>query len=244
MSKQPVALITGSSRGIGAAIADALAEAGYSIAITWASNRAAAEDKVSAYEARGVRAAAFRLDGGDAAGVAGLVAQVTETLGPIRVLVNNAGTVAPAALLDTSDEAFEHHYAVNVRTPFVLARSVAAQMSAGGRIINIGSIWGQAVPMPGIGAYAMSKFALVGLTRAWARDLAPAGITVNCVHPGPIDTDMNPADGPFSRFNTPRTALGRYGRPEELARAVAWLASPEASYVTGAELNVDGGYNA
>ena len=244
MSEQKVALVTGSSRGIGAAIADTLAESGFAIAITSASNPDAAKARVASLEARGSRAAAFHLDGTDADSVASLVPRVVESLGPVHVLVNNAGTVAPAPLLDTSDEAFDSHYAVNVRTPFVLARAAAAQMNEGGRIINIGSIWGQSVPMPGIGAYAMSKFALVGMTRAWARDLAGSGITVNCVHPGPIDTDMNPADGPFSGFNTPRTALGRYGRPEELARAVVWLASPESSYVTGAELNVDGGYNA
>jgi len=244
MSERPVALVTGSSCGIGAAIADALADSGHAIALTYATNREAAEARVAAITARDVPAAAFPLDGRDPEGVAALVARVTEALGPVRVLVNNAGVVAPAPLLETSDAAFDEHYTVNVRTPFLLARAAAAEMGQGGRIINIGSIWGQSVPMPGIGAYAMSKFALTGLTRAWARDLAGRGITVNCVHPGPIDTDMNPADGPFSGFNTPRTALGRYGRAEELARAVAWLASPEASYVTGAELNVDGGYNA
>lgn len=244
MSEEKVAIVTGSSRGIGAAIADTLAESGFAIAITYASNSDAAKARVGSLEDRGFRAAAFHLDGNDADSVASLVPRVVESLGPVHVLVNNAGTVAPAPLVDTSDEAFDSHYAVNVRTPFVLARAAAAQMNEGGRIINIGSIWGQSVPMPGIGSYAMSKFALVGMTRAWARDLAGSGITVNCVHPGPIDTDMNPADGPFSGFNTPRTALGRYGRPEELARAVAWLASPESSYVTGAELNVDGGYNA
>lgn len=244
MSEQKVALVTGSSRGIGAAIADTLAESGFAIAITYASNPDAAKARAASLEAQGFRAAAFHLYGADADSVASLVPRVVESLGPVHVLVNNAGTVAPAPLLDTSDEAFDSHYAVNVRTPFVLARAAAAQMNEGGRIINIGSIWGQSVPMPGIGAYAMSKFALVGMTRAWARDLAGSGITVNCVHPGPIDTDMNPADGPFSGFNTPRTALGRYGRPDELARAVAWLASPQSSYVTGAELNVDGGYNA
>ncbi len=244
MSTHPVALVTGSSRGIGAAVADALADSGHALAVTWASNREAAEARVAALMARDVPAAAFHLDGHDSNSVATLIDRVVDTLGPIRVLVNNAGTVAPAPLPDTSDEAFDSHYAVNVRTPFLLARAAAAQMGEGGRIINIGSIWGQSVPMAGIGAYAMSKFALVGLTRAWARDLAGQGITVNCVHPGPIDTDMNPADGAFSGFNTPRTALGRYGSPTELARAVAWLASPESSYVTGAELNVDGGYNA
>ena len=244
MSSQPVALVTGGGRGIGAAITDALADAGHAVALTWASNREAADARVAELTARGVRAVAFHLDGNDPDSAASLVTRVTEALGPIRVLVNNAGTVAPAPLSDTSDAAFDAHYAIHVRTPFQLARSVASSMGEGGRIINIGSIWGQSVPMPGIGAYAMSKFALTGMTRAWARDLAPQGITVNCVHPGPIDTDMNPADGPFSAFNTPRTALGRYGRAEELARAVAWLASPEASYVTGAELSVDGGYTA
>ncbi|MEO0605171.1 MAG: SDR family oxidoreductase [Myxococcota bacterium] len=244
MCVRPVALVTGSSRGIGAAIADALADAGHAIAITYASSQEAAEARVAALQDRGVTAAAFHLDGNDAESVASLVPRVAEALGPIQVLVNNAGTVTPAVLSDTSDQAFDQQYAVNVRTPFQLARAAAEQMDEGGRIINIGSIWGQSVPMPGIGAYAMSKFALTGLTRAWARDLAGQGITVNCVHPGPIHTDMNPSDGPFAGFNTPRTALGRYGRAEELARAVVWLASPESSYVTGAELNVDGGYNA
>jgi 3-oxoacyl-[acyl-carrier protein] reductase len=244
MSTRPVALVTGSSRGIGAAIADALADSGHAIAITYASNKDAAEARVSALVSRDVPAAAFHLDGNDPESVSTLIRRVADTLGPVRVLVNNAGTVAPSPLLDTSDESFDRHYAVNVRTPFQLARNAAAQMEEGGRIINIGSIWGQSVPMAGIGAYAMSKFAIEGLTRAWARDLAGNGVTVNCVVPGPIDTDMNPADGPFSGFNTPRTAVGRYGRPGELANAVAWLASSESSYVTGAVLNVDGGYNA
>lgn len=244
MSEQPVALVTGSTRGIGAAIAEALAESGHAVAITWASDQDAASSRVASLRSRGHLAESFHLDGNDSGSVSSLVARVTAKLGPVTVLVNNAGTVAPSPLTDTSDEVFDRHYAVNVRTPFQLAREAAGQMGEGGRIINIGSIWGQSVPMPGIGAYAMSKFAVEGLTRAWARDLAGAGITVNCVHPGPIDTDMNPADGPFSSFNTPRTALGRYGKPEELARAVAWLASPESSYVTGAVLNVDGGYNA
>jgi 3-oxoacyl-[acyl-carrier protein] reductase len=239
-----VALVTGGSRGIGAAIARRLAADGAHVAITYSASREAAEATAAAVRAEGVEAVALRVDAADAAAVKGMVAQVVERLGRLDILVNNAGIFAMAPLEQCSDDDFERMIAVNVRAVFLASREAAKVMAEGGRIITIGSVNGDRMPFPGGALYAMSKAAVAALTKGWARDLGPRGITVTCVQPGPIDTDMNPAAGEFAQVLAPITALGRYGRGAEVAALVAFLASPESAYVTGCTLDVDGGFNA
>jgi 3-oxoacyl-[acyl-carrier protein] reductase len=241
-----VALVTGGSRGIGAAIARALAEDGADVAVSYANSASKAEAVVSELEAKGVRAAAFSADQADAKQVEGLVKKVADQFGRLDILVNNAGVFVMGAVNDpaTDTDALAREFAVNVVGVAAAVRTAVQHMSEGGRIISIGSVVGEASPFTGIADYSATKAALLGYTRGWARDLGPKGITVNTVQPGPIDTDMNPADGTFSDAQKSRTALGRYGRPEEVAAAVAFLASPAAAYITGTTLTVDGGYNA
>ena len=238
------ALVTGGARGIGASIARRLAADGANIAITYSQSAEAAETVAAACREKGVEAEALQADSGNAKDVAGLVDKVVERFGRLDILVNNAGVFSSASLEETTDEEFDRAMNVNIRGVFVVSRSAARVMGEGGRIINIGSIFGESMPLANLGLYTMSKFAVAGLTRAWARDLGPQGITVNCVQPGPIDTDMNPAQGPFADLLTPRTALGRYGKPDEIAELVAFLAGPQSSYLTGACINADGGTNA
>jgi len=242
--KNKVAIVTGGSRGIGAAIVQQLAAEGANVVLTYASSAEAAERQAAAARDKGVEAEAIRADAADGQAVRDLVARVVERFGGLDILVNNAGILAGGPLEETSEEDFERTVDVNIRAVFLAAREAAKVMPSGGRIINIGSIFGQRAPLPGLGLYAMSKFAVAGLTRAWARDLGAKGITVNCVQPGPIDTEMNPADGDLAAAMTPLTALGRYGRAEEIAATVAFLASPAASNLTGAMINVDGGFEA
>ena len=238
------ALVTGGGRGIGASIALRLAADGANIAITYSRSAEAAETVAAACREKGVEAEAVQADSGNAKDAAGLVDRIVERFGGLDILVNNAGVLSSASLEETTDEEFDSAMNVNIRGVFVVSRSAARVMGEGGRIINIGSIFGESIPVANLGLYTMSKFAVAGLTRAWARDLGPKGITVNCVQPGPVDTDMNPAQGAFADILTPRTALGRYGKPEEIAELVAFLAGPQSSYLTGACLNVDGGTTA
>lgn len=236
-----VALVTGGSRGIGAAIAKTLAERGADVALSYSSSRNAADKVVAEIEALGRRAAAFQADAADRHSPLRLVDAVMERFGRLDILVNNAGTFVVAPLTELSDEDFDRLFNINVRGVFLTSRAAAKAMADGGRIINIGSVNGDKSFVPGLSAYGASKAAVQGLTRGWARDLAERRITVNAVQPGPIDTDMNPADGEFADVLRGFVALGRYGKAQEVADTVAFLASPAASYVSGAEIDVSGG---
>ncbi|MEU7471521.1 SDR family oxidoreductase [Streptomyces sp. NPDC044984] len=237
-----VALVTGGSRGIGAATALRLAREGADVAVTYVNGKEAAEEVVRAVEALGRRAVALRADAGDPEEAAGAVNAAARELGRLDVLVNNAGVgvLGPVETLTSAD--VDRVLAVNVRGVFLASRAAVALMPRGGRIITVGTCMTQRVPGPGGTLYAMSKSALVGLTKALARELGERGITANIVHPGPIDTDMNPADGPYADGQAAMTAVGRFGTAEEVAETIAHLAG--AAYVTGAEFAVDGGHAA
>ncbi|EFL35873.1 3-oxoacyl-[acyl-carrier-protein] reductase [Streptomyces viridochromogenes DSM 40736] len=237
-----VALVTGGSRGIGAATALRLAREGADVAVGYVNGKEAAEDVVRAVEALGRRAVAVRADAADADDAAGAVTATADALGGLDILVNNAGVgvLGPLETLSLAD--VDRVLDINVRGVFLTSQAAAARMAEGGRIITIGSCMAQRVPGPGGTLYAMSKAALAGLTKALARELGGRGITANLVLPGPTDTDMNPADGPFASGQAAMTALGRFGTADEVASTVAYLAG--ATYVTGAEFAVDGGHAA
>ena len=236
------ALVTGGSRGIGAATALRLAREGADVAVGYVNGKEAAEDVVRAVEALGRRAVALRADTGDATEAAEVVHAAAEALGRLDILVNNAGVgvLGPLDTLSLAD--VDRVLDINVRGVFLASQAAAARLPEGGRIITIGSCMAQRVPGLGGTLYATSKAALAGLTKALARELGGRGITANLVLPGPIDTDMNPADGPYAAGQVAMTALGRFGTAEEVASTVAHLAG--ATYVTGAEFSVDGGHAA
>ena len=238
------ALVTGGSRGIGAAIVKRLAREGAHVALTYVSKPDQADETVTAARALGVRALAIQADSADAAAVVLAVERTVAELGGIDILVNSAGIAVMAPLDDYRLEDLDHTLAVNVRAAFVATQAAAKHMKTGGRIITIGSCNADRMPFEGGAAYAMSKAALVGLVKGLARDLGPRGITVNNIQPGPIDTDMNPADGDFADTLRKLMALPRYGAAEEIAGLVAYLAGPEAGFVTGASLAIDGGFTA
>ncbi|MGW2487883.1 SDR family oxidoreductase [Streptomyces sp. NPDC001606] len=239
-----VALVTGGSRGIGAAVALRLARAGADVAVTYVQDERAAADVVRAVRALGRGAVALRADAADPGQAAGAVERAAAEYGRLDVLVNNAGVglLGPLETLTPAD--VDRVLAVNVRGVFLTAQAAAARMRSGGRIVTVGSCVTQRVPGPGMTLYAMSKAALTGLNRGLARELGGRGITANLVHPGPVDTDMNPADGPYADGQRELTALGRFGTADEVASMVAYLAGPDAAYVTGAEFSVDGGHAA
>lgn len=237
-----VALVTGGSRGIGAAIAERLARDGAAVAITFTSAPEKADAVVARIEAAGGRARAIRADSADAEAVRAAVTGTASAFGRLDVLVNNAGVATMAPLDAFTLEDFDRTVAINVRAVFVAAQAAARHMRDGGRIITIGSTNADRMPFPGGAVYAMSKAAVAGLTRGLARDLGPRGITVNAVQPGPVDTDMNPATGPFADHLRALMALPRYGTGDEIAAMVSYLAGPEAGFVTGACLTIDGGF--
>jgi 3-oxoacyl-[acyl-carrier protein] reductase len=236
------ALVTGASRGIGAAIAKGLAGAGADVAITYFNSPGEAEATIAAVRAAGVRGELIRADAGDGAAVRQAVGLAREALGGIDILINNAGIFLRRPLQDSSDEEFDRVMNVNLRGAYIAIKAAVPHLPRGGRIVNLSSTFGARVPATGLGLYAISKFAVSGMTRAFARDLAPLGITVNAIQPGPIATAMNPEDSRHARLMTMMTALGRYGQPNEVANAAVFLASEDSAYITGATLNVDGGF--
>lgn len=239
-----VALVTGASRGLGAAIARRLAADGAAVAITYSSSPAKAAEVVTAIQAAGGRALAIKADAADAKAVRAAVQQVVSTFGGIDILVNNAG-IAPMAPIDQfTDADYERAIAVNVTGVYVASQEASKHMRDGGRIIQIGSVNSQSMPFAGGSVYALTKGAVASFTKGLARDLGPRKITVNNIQPGPVDTDMNPADGAFADTLRGLMALKRYGHVDEIAGFVSYLASPEAGYITGASLLADGGFAA
>jgi 3-oxoacyl-[acyl-carrier protein] reductase len=239
-----VALVTGASRGIGAAIAKRLAEDGASVAITYSRGADAAAHVVDDIEAKGGKAFAIQADATDAAAVQSAVNEVVSTYGQLDILVNNAGTAIPKPFEDTTLEELDRVIDLNVRGLFIATQAALKHLPEGGRIISIGSCVGERMMTPGLVAYSATKGAVKMFTQGLAREVGPRGITVNNVQPGPIDTALNPADDEWAEPQLAATALKRYGHVDDIAPMVAFLAGPEAGYITGASLTVDGGTNA
>jgi 3-oxoacyl-[acyl-carrier protein] reductase len=239
-----IALVIGGSRGIGAAIARRLAAEGASIGLTYLSRAAEAEALAGELRNVGTMVRTIAADAADPRALGDAIDAVAEAFGRIDILVTNAGLAITGPLDDYADDAFDRVFAVNVRAPFLAAQRAARRMGSGGRIITIGSIVADRMPGPGGTLYAASKAALGGMTRGLARDLGARGITANLIQPGPIDTERNPADGPHAEANRSPLAIARHGRAEEVAGLVAYLASDEAGFVTGATYNIDGGWSA
>ena len=246
MSKlaKKVALVTGGSRGIGAAIAKRLAADGASVAITYAKDASAASAVVKAIELGGGKAIAIQADVANVEAVRGAVEKAVATFVRLDVLVNNAGTAIPKPFEETTLEEMDRVLDINVRGVFVTTQTALKHMKEGGRIIMIGSAVGERAVAPGLVPYAATKGAVKMFTQALSREVGSRGITVNNIQPGPIDTDLNPASGDWAVPQKAATALNRYGHVEKIAAMVAFIASPESSYITGANLTVDGGMNA
>lgn len=239
-----VALVTGGSRGIGEATAVRLADEGAAVALTYQSREDAADQVVKEIERAGGRAWAVRADSGDAEAVWASVAGTVDRFGRLDILVNNAGVGVIGPIEGISLDDVDRVLRTNVRGPFLAAQAAAVHLTEGGRIISIGSCMAERVAFPGGTLYATSKAALTGLTKTLAKELGPRGITANLIQPGPIDTDMNPADGESAEFQAGLTALGAYGQASDIAATVAHLAGEGGRYITGASIAVDGGFAA
>lgn len=239
-----VAFVQGGSRGIRASIVKRLAREGAKVAFTYVSSAKRADALVNEVIADSGEAFAIRADSADAAAVQQAIRTAVAHFGGLDILVNNAGVLAWGSTEELTLEQLDHTLAINVRSVFVASQEASRHMTDGGRIINIGSTNAQRIPVAGGAVYAMSKSALVGLAKGMARDLGPRGITVNNVQPGPVDTEMNPADGEGAEYLKGLMALGRYGRAEEVSSFVAYLAGTEAGFITGASLTIDGGFSA
>ncbi len=239
-----VALVTGGSRGIGAAIVKRLARDGADVALTYVSAADGGRGALAAVDAAGRRGLAIAADSADPAQVARAVERTVAELGRLDILVNNAGIALMGPLDAVTLEQVDRTLAIHVRAVFIASQAAARTMGAGGRIISIGSCLADRVPGPGTTLYSMSKAALVGLTKGLARDLGSRGITANLVQPGPIDTDMNPADGPGADQQRSLLAIGQYGTADDIAATVAHLAGESGRFITGATIAVDGGFAA
>jgi 3-oxoacyl-[acyl-carrier protein] reductase len=238
--------VTGGSRGIGAAIVRRLARDGAAVAFSYAASADRANALVAQIEANGGRAVAFKADQAIAQEVQALVTQAHEALGRLDILVNSAGVFVTGMVDDASADgsAFDRQLDVNVKGVATAVRAAAPLLSDGGRIVSIGTTGAVHIPFAGVSDYVASKAAVAAYTRGWSHDLGPRNITVNVIQPGAINTEMNPDDGPFADTLKGMASLGRYGQPDDIAAAVAFLVSPDASYITGATLNVDGGQSA
>ncbi len=248
---EKLAVVTGASGGIGSEVARHLARDGASVIVHFNSSREDAEAVVRDINAAGGSAEAFGADLAQREGPGTLIERLDVSFGGrfagrLDVLVNNAGTLEFGSLTNVSDESFDRLFNVNVRACFQLSREAARRMSkvGWGRIINMGSVFGEGTPTPGLSTYCGTKFALRGLTRAWSRDVGPAGITVNNIQPALIQTEPLPTGGPVYEAMERFSSVGRFGNPADVAEAVAFLASPNASYINGESLTVDGGWSA
>jgi len=238
------ALVTGGSRGIGAAIVLRLASEGASVAFTYSASSEQANSLVEQIAKAGGNAIAIKADAADQEAVRASVRETAKQFGRIDILVNNAGIIVLGQITEIKEADFQRILSVNVHSVFTATQEAVHYMPDGGRIIHIGSVNSDRMPFVGGSVYALTKGAIFSFTKGLARDLGPRNITVNNIQPGPIDTDANPASGPFAETMLGLMALKRYGKGEEIAGLVNYLAGPEAGYITGASLLIDGGFDA